>query len=205
MTKLFHSTYKVSFTFTLLIVLLNKNYAQDATNIDKRLFVKITLGAGIGTGYPKQNNSFGIAGIGEISLQKQNNFINIGSKGVSEFIIMGSNSVDNSLSTAEITYGRLLQKERFSFIANVGLSYNTFQEQGVIIPRNTGFQIFSSTDYEKINYYAVGVPVSLKLFFNSRKKRGWLFEVFGNINNKIIFGGVNIANQFIVYKTKKEH
>jgi hypothetical protein len=203
MTKLFPSTYKILFTFTLLIVLLNKNYAQDSTNIDKRIFVKITLGAGIGTGYPKQNNSFGIAGIGELNLQKQNNFITIGSRGISEFIILGSNSVDNSLSTAEITYGKLFEKKRFSFIASMGLSYITFQEQGAIIPRNTGFQIFSTTDYEKVNYYAVGIPISFKAFLNYKKKRGWLFEIFGNINNKILFGGINIANQFIVYKTKK--
>lgn len=203
MTKIFLSAYKLLFTFTLLMVLHNRNYAQDSTNIDKRIFIKVTLGAGIGTGYPKQNNSFGIAGIGELNLQKQNNFINIGSRGISEFIILGSNSVDNSLSTAEITYGRLLQKRRFSFIANLGLSYITFQEQGAIIPRNTGFQIFSTTDYEKVNYYAFGIPISLKAFFNYKKKRGWLVEIFGNINNKIIFGGVNIANQFIVYKTKK--
>jgi hypothetical protein len=98
-----------------------------------------------------------------------------------------------------------LQKNKLSFIVNIGLSYITFQEQGAIIPRNTGFQIFSSTDYEKVNYYSVGLPISFKLFFNSKKKRGWLLDIFGNINNKISFGGINIANQFIVYKTKKDN
>jgi hypothetical protein len=201
-TKQLTNSYTFLLGFILLIIFNSKIWGQSSSNSDKRLFVKIALGAGIGTGYPKQNNSFGLAGMGEISLNKQRNFLNIGSRGITEFIILGSNSVTNSLSTAEISYGRLLQKNRLSFIVNIGLSYITFQEQGAIIPRNTGVQIFSSTNYEKINYYSIGVPVSLKLFFNPRKKRGWLFEIFGNINNKISFGGINIANQFIVYKTK---
>jgi hypothetical protein len=188
---------------TFLFVFSSKDFAQDTLNTDKRIFVKITLGTGIGTGYPKQNNSFGLAGSGEISLNKQRNFLNIGSRGVTEFIILGSNSVTNSLSTAEISYGRLFHKNRFSFIANLGFSYITFQEQGALIPRNTGFQLFSSTDYEKVNYYSIGIPISLKVFFNSKKNRGWLIELFENFNNNISFGGINIANQFIVYKTKK--
>jgi hypothetical protein len=203
MTKHLANGYKFILGFLMLISVSNKNFAQDTSNVAIKLYVKITLGAGIGSGYPKQNNSFGLAGLGEICVNKQRDFFSIGSRGITEFIILGSNSVTNSLSTAEIGYGRLFQKNKFSFISNLGLSYITFQEQGALIPRNTGFQLFSSTEYEKVNYYSLGIPISLKVFFNSKKKRGWLFELFGNLNSKLPFGGINIANQFIVYKTKK--
>ncbi len=205
MTKQLSNVYKFLLVSLILISFSNKNFAQDTSNIANWLYLKITLGAGIGSGYPKQNNSFGLAGFGEISVNKERNFFSIGSRGMTEFIILGRNSVPNSLSTAEIGYGRLFLKNKFIFIANLGLSYITFQEQGELIPSNTGFQLFNSTEYEKVNHYSLGIPISIKVFFNSKKKRGWLFELFGNLNSKISFGGMNIANQFIVYKTKKNN
>jgi hypothetical protein len=46
--------------FIFLIIFSSKILGQSSLNSDKRLFVKIALGAGIGTGYPKQDNSFGL-------------------------------------------------------------------------------------------------------------------------------------------------
>jgi hypothetical protein len=200
----FNHTHKFLFLLITINIFSIRNYAQDTSNIDKRFFVKITLGAGIGSGYPKQQ-ALGLSGLGEIALSKEKNFISIGTRGITEFDILAASNVTNSLSTAEVTYGRLFQKNKIAFIAALGVSYITFQEKGAIIPRNTGFQLFSSTDYEKVNYYSIGLPISLKLFFDSKKKRGWLFEIFGNINNKIPLVGFNIANQFILYKTKRRY
>jgi hypothetical protein len=193
------SIYKLLFAILFLLILNGKNYAQNNIESDNRFFLKMAFGLGIGSGYPKQNSSFGIGGLGEISCNKQKNFLNIGTRGISEVQLF--NNISNSLSTAEITYGRLFQKNKFYFTTNFGISHITFQEQGVVIPNLTPGINFG-TDYEEINYYSIGFPISLKIFPIPKTKTGLQFELFGNFNNKIHFGGVNIAYQFIVYKTK---
>jgi hypothetical protein len=199
MTKQLSNVYKFILGFLILISFSNKNFAQDTSTIDNKLYVKITLGAGIGSGYPKQNNSSGLAGLGELVINKGEKLITVGTRGISEVQLF--NNISNSLSTAEITFGRLFQTYKFFFTTNLGISYITFLEQGAVIP-NLSPGINFGTDYEKINYYSIGFPISIKFFPIRKKKTGLLLELFGNFNNKIDFGGINIAYQFIVYKTK---
>lgn len=203
MTRL--KLYKTILPFLILLLYSFNIYAQKTSEINNKIYAKITLGAGLGSGLPQQINAIGICGLGEFNINKNRDFINIGTRGLQEFEIVSNSNVTNSASTIEITYGRLFQNDKFAFTTNIGLSYITFVEKGALLPRNTGFQVFTTYNYEKINYYTVGIPISVKLFFNSIKKRGWLIEPYLNVNTKIPFGGINIANQFIVFKTKNNN
>ncbi len=196
--------YKIIQRLLLNVILLLSSvacYAQNSSNADNRLFVKMCIGVGVGSGYPYQT-ALGIAALGEISFQKLHHFINIGTRDVSEFVFLFAPNVINSSSTAELGYGKLIEKHKASFLISTGISTVTFRQRGAAIPNNNGFQIFGSSNYELIKYQAVGVPFSAKLFFSNKKKRGLLVEFFGNINKQIPFIGVNIANQFIVFKTE---
>lgn len=102
--------------FLKLLFLSNIIYAQNTPDRDKRFFVKITIGVGMGSGYQKQMNNFGVTGLGEIVLNKEKNFLNIGSRGISELYFLATPTVSNSLSTAEMTYGRLFKKIEYPFL-----------------------------------------------------------------------------------------
>lgn len=196
--------YKIIQCILLNVILLFSSvacYAQNSNKADNRLFVKMCIGVGVGSGYPYQT-ALGIAALGEISFQKQHHFINIGTRDVSEFVIIYAPDIINSSNSTEFTYGKIFEIHKASFLISTGISYVTFRQRGAAIPNNNGFQIFGGSNYELIKYQAVGVPFSAKLFFSNKKKRGLLVEFFGNINKQIPFIGVNIANQFIVFKTK---
>jgi hypothetical protein len=193
----------VRFFISLSIFYSSSSYAQDSIKTDGRFFVKMTLGAGFSTGFPNHTNAFGGGRMGEIILMKGNNFICVTSRRLSELNNnFSSSNISNSESTVEFCYGRLYRKRKIKFSTNIGFSYTTFQKRGNLLPRSGGFT--NIIEYEKINYYNFGIPFSLKIFSNPKKSGGWLIDIYCNINNKIPFGGINIANQFIVYKTKNK-
>src|SRR5665647_3753600 len=73
--------------------------SQDTLKTDKKLYYRLTMGVGIGSGYPLQEDDYGIGANIEFALQKQNAIYSLGARGLQEFQIFYYSNVTNSVSS----------------------------------------------------------------------------------------------------------
>lgn len=188
----------------LFFLLMNNNFisAQSTaidkkqdTTMDKKLYYRLTLGAGLGSGYPLQEDDFGIGGTVEFALQKQRNVYSLGIRGIQEFQIFDYSNVSNSVSSLDLCYGKSFGKRSFFASVSAGIGLVTFVQQGKLISTSGGW--FSSySNYEKNTAHTIGVPISVKLFWVPLSFTGVGLELFANINSKNTFYGINFSRQF---------
>ena len=67
--------------------------SQDTLKIDKKLYYRLTMGVGIGSGYPLQEDDYGIGANIEFALQKQKTVYSLEISGVQEFQILGVSQI----------------------------------------------------------------------------------------------------------------
>ena len=198
-------------TFLLFIPFLSAK-AQDSVKINKKLYYRVTIGFGVGSGYPLQGNDFGIAGMLEVAIQKNNSLFSLGIRNLEELEIIFVPNVINSIQSIDVTYGRVFKKNAFYNSVSGGLGLVTSVQQGKILPGagsglsggfSSSFFDINNT-YEKIVKHTIGFPISAKLFWISSKFRrtnkkagsGLGIELFININSISTFYQMNFCFQF---------
>ena len=181
----------------LLIALLHGNFikAQDTSKIAIPLYYRLTLGGGLGKGYPLAENDFGIGGIIEFAVQKKTSIYSFGIRGLGELAIFDQSNVNNSISSAEITYGKVFQARSFFAALSAGAGYISALQKGELLSREGGW--FSSVStYQKISYHTIGFPIAAKIFWLPARVYGIGIELYVNINSRNTFYGINFCHQF---------
>ncbi|MEO6706828.1 MAG: hypothetical protein ABIN04_13385, partial [Ginsengibacter sp.] len=151
-------------TCILFFFLISANFAESQDTLlkaDKELYYRTTVGGGWGKGYPFQELGNGIGGTIEFAVQKNNTVYALGARAVTEFTVFNQSNVDNTISSYDITIGRVLSKGKFfsSISAGVGLVAGLYP--GELISREGGW-LFGYYTYEKITYTTIGFPISVK-------------------------------------------
>lgn len=184
------------FIAILIYVLFNCTFikAQDTLTEDKKLYYRLTLGAGIGAGYPQQDG-FGTGGTLEFALQKQKNAYSIGVRGIEEFEIFAYSNVPNSINSIDITYGKVFKNKSFYTSISAGAGLVTGVQKGKFISGSGGW-FNSNSNYEKITHHTIGFPISAKIFWVPLSFTGVGLELYANINSKNTFYGINLCRQF---------
>ena len=201
---------------TVLFLFINTGLvnAQDTLQIDKKLYYRVTIGAGIGYGYPLQEkHDFGIGANIEFALQKQMAVYGLGARGLQEFQIFAYANVTNSVSSIDMTYGRIFKKGAFFTSVSGGIGLVIGVQQGKLLSSGGG-GFHSYSYYEKLVYHTIGFPLSAKIFWMPRKNNGLIknlsgglgIELFVNINSQKTFYGINLCTQlrFKSPKNKKQ-
>ncbi len=194
-------------TFLLFTFFISAK-AQDSVKINKKLYYRVTMGFGIGSGYPLQKNDFGIAGMLEVALQKNNSLYSLGIRNLGELEIIFVPNVINTIQSIDVTYGRVFKKNAFYNSVSAGIGLVTSVQQGKILPsQSSGFSsgFFDiNYNYEKLVNHTIGFPISAKLFWipsklrrtNKKTGSGLGIELFININSISTFYEMNFCFQF---------
>ncbi len=178
----------------LIVVALNSIKAQDTLQSNKKLYYRFTIGIGIGSGYPLQEDEYGIGANMEFAFQKNNAVYGLGARGLQEFDIFASSNIIPSISSIDITYGKSFNKKSFFVSVSVGAGWVTDVQPGKLLSYGSGF--FGPDYYEKITNHTIGLPISAKIFWVPFRFYGIGLELYANINSKNTFYGINICHQF---------
>ena len=166
------------------------------------LYYRLTLGGGLGKGFPLQETGeVGIGGTIEFAVQKKNNVYALGVTGISEFDLLSGSNVHNSVSSWGITYGKAIQQKSFFSSISGGLSLVTGEQKGNFISSAGGW--FGMHYYEKIKAHTVGFPISAKFLWTPSTVYGLGLEVYANLNSLGSFYGINFCHQFGKLRPKK--
>ena len=171
-----------------------KGKSQDSSQIKPITYYRITVGGGLGRGYPQSGLEFGLSGIIEIAVQKQKSIYALSVSGQQEIGIFNFSNVQNSISSVNMMYGRVLSANNFFCSISAGVGYVFTEEKGAIISREGGW-LFGINTYEKLNHSTIGVPISLKTFWVPVKFYGIGIDFNANINSKSSFYSVNFCHQ----------
>ena len=194
-------------TMLLFFLLLNNPFikAQDSIKTDKKFHYRFTLGLGIGSGYPLQEDDFSIGSTIEFSLQRQSKIYGLGLRNIREFEILSTSNVPNSVNSVDITYGRTYKKKFVSASISAGLGIIYRCTKGKLLSRTSEGWLSSYSKYEKIINYSVGLPVSAKLCWVPTGYYGLGIELYANFNIKKTFYGINLCHQFGKLKSKNKN
>lgn len=126
-----------TYTFDVQLCIVKKNYfnicknveglllflgsigyiqAQNTSKVDQKLYYQITCGVGAGSGHQLHDAGYGIDGVIEIALQKNKGVLAIGLNDITDISFFDASNVDNSASSAHITYGRVYKKIGFTVV-----------------------------------------------------------------------------------------
>ncbi len=135
--------FKLFKTVFILLLMLSVSFvkAQDTSKIDKKLYYRLTLGAGIGSGYPLQQDDFGIGGTVEFALQKQKAVYSLGIRGVQEFEILGVSLPAKSISSIDLTYGKTLKRKSLYASISAGAGWVTSVQRGKFLSSSGGWLV----------------------------------------------------------------
>ena len=175
--------------------------AQDSSKTDVPLYYRVTLGGGIGSGYPLQVDGAGIGGLLEFALQRKTSIYSLGIRGVEEFNLLDASTPSNSVSSAEITYGKTFQARSFFASISAGVGYVTSLQKGELL-QSTG-SWFGNSTYEKITHHGIGFPVAAKILWVPCRVYGVGTELYVNINSQHTFYGINICHQLGKLRPRK--
>ncbi|HSN62153.1 MAG TPA: hypothetical protein VLR49_14535 [Ferruginibacter sp.] len=199
-----HSAFNKFHCLFLFIALLAGNCikAQDSSKIAIPLYYRFTLGGGLGRGYPLQADDFGVGGLLEFALQKKTNIYSLGIRGLGELELFEQSNVNNSVSSAEIAYGKVFETRSFFATISAGVGYITVLQKGELLSREGGW--FSSVNsYQKIVHHTIGLPVAAKIIWVPSRVYGIGTELYVNINSRNTFYGINFCQQLGKLKAKK--
>jgi hypothetical protein len=193
----------ISFSFMLL--LLEYTDAQDSIKLNK-IYYRVSLSTGLGSGYPMQESNLenGLGGAIEFAIQKNKNLYSIGWNGVIENDLFNQNSVLNSISSLNFTYGKYYTKKSFFTSISTGLGLVMSTTKGTLISTtNTGF-LSSYSTYEKLNNTTIGIPISAKMAWVPVKYFGIGIEALVNINKINSFWATNVKYQVGLLREKSK-
>lgn len=189
----------------LLIILSLKGgliKAQELPRSDSQFYYRFSLGGGFANGYPQQEaGATALGGSLEFALQNKKTVYALGFTGVSEFLPLASYSVQNSISSFGITYGKVYQRKALFSSISAGISLVTSEERGSFISSDPGW--FGTSYYEKIKSHTIGIPISAKVLWIPSRVYGIGVEVYANLNSKSSFYGINLCHQFGKLRPKK--
>ena len=168
--------------------------SQDTLKTDKKLYYRLTMGVGIGSGYPLQEDDYGIGGNIEFALQKQKAVYSLGISGVQEFQILGVSHPAKSIGSIDLTYGKALKRKSLYASLSAGAGWVTSVQRGKFLSSDGGW--FGTDYYEKITHQTIGFPISVKIFWVPLSFTGVGLELYANINSLHTFYGINICRQF---------
>ncbi len=175
--------------------------AQDSLRMHKKLNYRLTIGAGFGSGYPSQEENDGISVTGEFAIQREKNVYALGIRSVFEFDLLSTSYPNNSISSIDITYGKVLINGKFFSSISAGIGFIEGIERGKYLSRDgTGW--FAPRYYEKIRFYTIGIPITAKMFWVPLRFYGIGLELYANIN-KNPFYEINFCHQFGKLRPKK--
>lgn len=188
-------TFRLLCFFPFLLLFANLSYSQDSTAVKKKLPFRITIGWGIGNGYPFQDADFGVGGTIEFAVVKNNTVYAIGGRTVEEFTLFNNSNVNKSISSYDLTVGKIMTHGKIFTSISTGVGLVRGLYPGKLISRE-GAWLFGYYTYEKKWFTDIGIPVSIKGIWVPGRVYGLGFELFVNFNTKNIFYGVNFSHQF---------
>ena len=185
----------VCFVTILLCLCSIKVKSQDSSKAPNKIFYRITLGGGLGKGYPQAASEIGIGGTLRLSIQTEKSLYTIGTTALGEFNIFNFSNINNNISSMELMYGKALSTNAFYCSINGGLSFIKSEESGALVSREGGW-LFGFSTYEKIKRTAVGVPLSLQTFWVPARFYGLGIDIYANINSISSFYCISFCHQF---------
>ena len=184
-------------TLPLILFLLchTNSGAQDSNKIEKNIYY-LSIGGGVGSGYPLQEKDHGISATIELSLQRSKAVYSLGVRGVGELSLFAN--VNNSIRSFDILYGRAYKIRRFYSSISAGVGAVTTITRG---ERRSG--LFGN-NYERVSVHTIGFPISAKALWLPSSYIGLGAEVFANHNNRTSFYGVNFCIRFEKMPSRKK-
>ena len=172
-----------------------KALSQDSSKTKTITYYRVTLGGGIGKGYPQAESQSGIGGTFRAAIQREKNLYTVGTTALGEIKIFNYSNVNNNISSIEVMYGKVLSSNKFFCSISGGLGYINSEEAGAFISREGGW-LFGYYNYERIKKSSVGIPISFQTFWIPTKFYGIGLDFYANINSINSFYTVSLCHQF---------
>jgi hypothetical protein len=191
--------FTIAFSFLLFLVNAQDSLKRKSNNIFYNITtgVGIGKGAGIGKSFPTNSADIGLGFNINVDLQKRSLIHSVGYRIISDFEIVNRTKGKNRVRTVEVTFGKSFSKKLLSLSISSGISNVTFVKQDILLreySEGTGlFNIYREYSLYKTSY--LGLPISLKLFFQLVKQFSAGIEFYANINEGSNFFSLNLTSQ----------
>ena len=182
---------KISIIFFLLFSFLFTQAQNEKNSAD--IFYSIIVGVGIGKSPNFEDGRNGIGGMVEFNLKKNQSIASLGYRGTGEFSIWGKGQVHRTMTSLDLSYGRAFEFDKSNISVSVGVGWVGNLEK---VPGQSTGGWFGSTNYERLKFYTIGLPISTKLFLYMSKHSGVSIEGYVNINKWNTFYGINLCPTF---------
>ena len=186
---------------TLLITFVVQTSQAQKSEKQNNIYYGFTFGAGIGSIPISLEKKNGISGLIDLNLEYKKNVASIGVNGTSEIQILGGSYPEISTSSYDIMYGRVLSDKAIIIIAQAGVGYVKNISRGKFLSTEPGF--FSPSNYEKLMFNTIGIPISLKTAAKVIAKYSIGLQFYANINSKFPFYSIVMFHQFRKFKVSK--
>lgn len=169
--------------------------SQDSSTIKPITYYRVTIGGGLGKGYPQAASETGISASLEATIQRKTKLYSVSTRSLGEIGIFDNSNVNNNISSIELMYGKVLSSNTFFCSISGGLGYVYSQEKGEFISREAVW-FFGYYTFEKIKKSTVGIPISFKIFYIPTKYYGIGLDFYANINSNNTFYTASLCHQF---------
>jgi len=184
--------YLLTFCFSFCFI---TGKSQDSSTIKPITYYRVTIGGGLGKGYPQSASETGIGGSLEATLQRKKKLYSVSTRSLGEIGIFNNSNVNNNISSIELMYGKVLSTNTFFCSISGGLGYVYSEEKGEFISRE-GVWFFGYYTFEKIKKSTFGIPLSFKIFYIPTKFYGIGLDFYANINANNTFYTASLCHQF---------
>ena len=169
--------------------------SQDSSTIKPITYYRVTIGGGLGKGYPQAASETGISASLEATIQRKTKLYSVSTRSLGEIGIFNNSNVNNNISSIELMYGKVLSSNTFFCSISGGLGYVYSQEKGEFISREAVW-FFGYYTFEKIKKSTVGIPISFKIVYIPTKFYGIGLDFYANINANNTFYTASLCHQF---------
>ena len=169
--------------------------SQNSSTIKPITYYRVTIGGGLGKGYPQAASETGISASLEATIQRKTKLYSVSTRSLGEIGIFNNSNVNNNISSIELMYGKVLSSNTFFCSISGGLGYVYSQEKGEFISREAVW-FFGYYTFEKIKKSTVGIPISFKIVYIPTKFYGIGLDFYANINANNTFYTASLCHQF---------
>ena len=169
--------------------------SQNSSTIKPITYYRVTIGGGLGKGYPQTASETGISASLEATIQRKTKLYSVSTRSLGEIGIFDNSNVNNNISSIELMYGKVLSSNTFFCSISGGLGYVYSQEKGEFISREAVW-FFGYYTFEKIKKSTVGIPISFKIVYIPTKFYGIGLDFYANINSNNTFYTASLCHQF---------
>ena len=169
--------------------------SQNSSTIKPITYYRVTIGGGLGKGYPQAASETGISASLEATIQRKTKLYSVSTRSLGEIGIFDNSNVNNNISSIELMYGKVLSSNTFFCSISGGLGYVYSQEKGEFISREAVW-FFGYYTFEKIKKSTVGIPISFKIVYIPTKFYGIGLDFYANINANNTFYTASLCHQF---------